>query len=177
MSIQSQINRIKSNISSAYTAAQSKGATMPSSQNSANLAATINSISANQAADYVVESGTSGKWAYRKWASGIGECWAAFQVVSVAVTGTWGGLFYGSVFTAAEAKQKLAYPIQFVSAPCVQAGISHTATGAGDCWLSTDYGKKAGAPEQYAPAYSLVRATSGTVVNSVISYCAKGRWK
>lgn len=128
-------------------------------------------------ADYIVETGTSGKWAYRKWASGIGECWAAFQIVSVAVTGTWGGLFYGSVFTAAEAKQKLAYPIQFVSAPCVQAGISHTATGNGDCWLSTDYGKKAGAPEQYAPAYSLVRATSGTVVNSVISYCAKGRWK
>lgn len=127
--------------------------------------------------DYVVEQGTSNGWSYRKWNSGWAECWAAFQVASVAVTGTWGGLFYGSVFTAAEAKQKLAYPIQFVSAPCVQAGISHTATGAGDCWLSTDYGKKAGAPEQYAPAYSLVRATSGTVVNAVISYCAKGRWK
>lgn len=46
MSIQSQINRIKSNLAAAYTAAQSKGASMPSSQNSANLAATISSITA-----------------------------------------------------------------------------------------------------------------------------------
>lgn len=46
MSIQSQINRIKANVAAAYTAAQSKGATMPSSQNSANLAATISSITA-----------------------------------------------------------------------------------------------------------------------------------
>ena len=128
-------------------------------------------------ADYVVEQSTSGNWSYRKWNSGWAECWAAFQVASVAVTGTWGSLFYGSVFTAAEAKQKLAYPFAFMSAPCVQAGISHTATGAGDCWMSTDYGKKTGAPEQYAPPYSLVRATSGTITNAVISYCAKGKWK
>lgn len=127
--------------------------------------------------DYITEQGASGNWHYRKWNSGAAECWAAFQVASVAVTGTWGSLFYGSIFTAAEAKQKLAYPFAFTFAPCVQAGISHTATGAGDCWLSTDYGKKAGAPEQYAPAYSLVRATSGNVANAVISYCAKGRWK
>ena len=26
-------------------------------------------------ADYVVEQGTSGEWTYRKWASGIAECW------------------------------------------------------------------------------------------------------
>lgn len=127
--------------------------------------------------DYVVEQGTSENWNYRKWNSGLAECWAAFQVASVAVTGAWGSLFYGSIFTAAEAKQKLAYPFAFTSAPCVQAGISHTATGAGDCWMSTDYGKKAGAPEQYAPPYSLVRATSGTITNAVISYCARGKWK
>lgn len=27
------------------------------------------------AADYIVEQGTSGIWAYRKWASGVAECW------------------------------------------------------------------------------------------------------
>lgn len=26
--------------------------------------------------DYIVEQGTSGIWAYRKWNSGIAECWA-----------------------------------------------------------------------------------------------------
>ena len=27
-------------------------------------------------ADYIVETGTSGIWTYRKWNSGIAECWA-----------------------------------------------------------------------------------------------------
>lgn len=44
MSIASEIIRIKNNIESAYSAAQAKGATMPTSKNSENLANTINSI-------------------------------------------------------------------------------------------------------------------------------------
>ena len=44
MSVADQINRIKTNIASTYTAAQSKGATMPQTQNSDNLAACVQSI-------------------------------------------------------------------------------------------------------------------------------------
>lgn len=44
MSIASEISRINTNIANAYTACSSKSATMPTSQNSANLATTINSI-------------------------------------------------------------------------------------------------------------------------------------
>lgn len=46
MSIQSQINRINSNVAAAYAAAQEKGASMPSQQNSANLVSAISSINA-----------------------------------------------------------------------------------------------------------------------------------
>ena len=28
-------------------------------------------------ADYVIEQGTVGSWTYRKWASGLAECWGA----------------------------------------------------------------------------------------------------
>ena len=45
MSIASEITRIKNNISSAYTAVNNKGGTLPATQNSANLATAINSIS------------------------------------------------------------------------------------------------------------------------------------
>lgn len=31
-------------------------------------------------ADYVVEQGTSGIWAYRKWNSGIAECWGRTSI-------------------------------------------------------------------------------------------------
>lgn len=44
MTIAEQITRIKNNIASAYTSAESKGATMPAEQNSENLAITIDSI-------------------------------------------------------------------------------------------------------------------------------------
>lgn len=44
MSVADQINRIKTNIANTYTAAQSKGATMPQTQNSDNLATCIQSI-------------------------------------------------------------------------------------------------------------------------------------
>ena len=44
MSIASEITRINTNIANAYTACNGKGATMPQTQNSANLATTISSI-------------------------------------------------------------------------------------------------------------------------------------
>ena len=44
MSIATEINRIKKNITNAYNACNSKGATIPDIQNSNNLAETINSI-------------------------------------------------------------------------------------------------------------------------------------
>lgn len=44
MSIRSQIDRINSNIAAAYTACSEKGATMPATENSANLADTIDTI-------------------------------------------------------------------------------------------------------------------------------------
>ena len=44
MSVADQINRIKTNIADTYTAAQAKGATMPQTQNSDNLATCIQSI-------------------------------------------------------------------------------------------------------------------------------------
>lgn len=46
MTIASEITRINNNIANAYTACSSKGATMPATQNSANLATTIGTISA-----------------------------------------------------------------------------------------------------------------------------------
>jgi hypothetical protein len=45
MSVASEINRIKANIADAYDEAEAKGATMPATENSANLADTIASIS------------------------------------------------------------------------------------------------------------------------------------
>lgn len=58
MSIQSQIDRLKNAVSAAYTAAQNKGATMPSTQTADNLAATVQSIP--DATPMTVDSALSG---------------------------------------------------------------------------------------------------------------------
>lgn len=47
MSVQSEIARIKSNIANAYNACEDGGATIPQTQDSANLASTISTIAHN----------------------------------------------------------------------------------------------------------------------------------
>ena len=43
-------------------------------------------------ADYIVEQGTSGIWTYRKWNSGIAECWGNTGFTSTALT-QWGAVY------------------------------------------------------------------------------------
>ena len=38
--------------------------------------------------DYIIEQGTSVGWAYRKWNSGVSECWAHFGTTSTN-NGSW----------------------------------------------------------------------------------------
>ena len=48
-------------------------------------------------ADYIVEQGTSGIWAYRKWNSGIAECWGTHEENMIINTQTSiSGLYYKS---------------------------------------------------------------------------------
>lgn len=46
------------------------------------------------ASDYVIEQGTSGIWTYRKWESGIAECWAATPATSKTVSTSYGAGYY-----------------------------------------------------------------------------------
>ena len=59
MSVASEITRINNNIASAYTAVNNKGGTLPQTQNSANLATAINSISTGSSANLETKTITS----------------------------------------------------------------------------------------------------------------------
>lgn len=48
------------------------------------------------AADYIVEQGTSGKWTYRKWNSGIQEAWAVSSDSFAITSGININQYYGS---------------------------------------------------------------------------------
>ena len=62
MSVQSEISRIKSNIESAYDALASKGATMPQTQNSENLASTAQSINLESEHKYITKALPAASW-------------------------------------------------------------------------------------------------------------------
>lgn len=51
-------------------------------------------LSASNPEDYIIEENTSGIWTYRKWASGIAECWGAQNVGSVSGFTASGNLFW-----------------------------------------------------------------------------------
>lgn len=50
-------------------------------------------------ADFVVEQGTSGNWTYRKWNSGIAECWKKFPKMLVNCSTSYGYSYYATAIT------------------------------------------------------------------------------
>lgn len=125
-------------------------------------------------ADYVVEQGTYGvRWNYRKWASGIGECWGVFGDSMVNVNSAWGSVYYGGWMGTDVNKNGRKYPFEFKAAPTVTAQYIG---GNGDAWLVADVGNNVN-ELTHAPAFSLVRPSAGTIYNPRIAYHAIGRWK
>ena len=45
--------------------------------------------------DYIVEEGTDGIWTYRKWNSGIAECWGKHKFSNIPAT-AWGNIYMAS---------------------------------------------------------------------------------
>lgn len=115
--------------------------------------------------DYVLEQGTSGIWTYRKWASGVAECWGNKNCGDIAITSAWGSLFEGSNIGG------IAYPSGlFVSQPVFFPSAQTTKYGI--CGIEIDGGNKTTTPRLY-----LLRATAQTVQGVYLSLYAKGRWK
>lgn len=125
-------------------------------------------------ADYIIESGTSGKWAYRKWASGIGECWATLGFTSLAVSNAWGSMYYATWMNSEINKNGRKYPFNFVEEPTVTASPGR---GGNDYWLATDTANNTGTPLTHAPAFCIVRASAGNVASPQVAYYVIGRWK
>lgn len=115
-------------------------------------------------ADYIVEEGTSGIWTYRKWNSGIAECWG-YKLTS----GTWSA--WGSVYSHDIPSE--AYPSGlFIEAPtCV--GSAKCASGNSVGGINTNGGTK-----DNACGFTLIRGTalSGSV-NFLAFWHAIGKWK
>ena len=112
--------------------------------------------------DFVVEQGTTGIWTWRKWYSGIAECWGK-NIVTVDITTQTAESIYRAQIGA------IAFPFAFKSAPTCQVTVE-TSNGA---WSACNVRALA----QYTPAVMLYRLGSIAAQQCDIIYYAHGRWK
>ena len=120
-------------------------------------------------ADYVVETGTSGVWTYRKWNSGIAECWCK-RSVSTTINTAWGSLYTSGALSGTN----VTLPFTFAEVPNVNVSLYNNAAGAfimvSGSWnppTTTTTG-----------AYELARGNALTTSYSFgFNYQVMGRWK
>lgn len=136
---------------------------------------TSTSSGGSSGADTIIDHGTTGKWVWRKWASGIAEMWATFDTDTLAMTAqTWGALYTASWMGHAANKAERRYPFAFVENPVVSATPTVTS---GNIWLATNTENDIGTRLTHAPAYQCVRANDAIVKAPQISYYVVGRYK
>ena len=82
-------------------------------------------IDGSPLSDYVIAQGTSGIWTYRKWKSGIAECWGR-KSVSTAIGSAWGNLYTSGSLSALN----ITFPFTFSAVPTVTANLTCNGTGA-----------------------------------------------
>jgi hypothetical protein len=116
--------------------------------------------------DYVVEHGTAGIWTYRKWSSGVAECWGVHTQENVDVTSPWGPLFESAGY-AVDLPEGL-----FVGTP--QFSITPTGSGSSSGVLLETFSHGSATK---SPSICIIRPASATVGIVQTSIMAKGRWK
>lgn len=99
----------------------------------------------NNCKDYVIEQGTINSWTYRKWNSGLCECWYRFPEQTYNFT-PWGTVYYCTI-------PAVAYPFEFASAP----NEIPSTYGNNSAW----YGKVDGNSTTMSWGYECYRPVSG----------------
>lgn len=122
------------------------------------------------ATDYIVEHGTTGIWQYRKWNSGIAECWAAPSItIASSAWKSWGSIYYAMITT----KNTITYPQNFFIQP-----PQHNLTPAvynGNCWIQEVSGTSTKDNPPDLCAYAPV--ASGSAFSVLTAFHAVGKWK
>lgn len=118
--------------------------------------------------DAVVEVGTDGIWTYRKWASGIAECWGKYTCFGVTATSSWGSMYESAKFYLEE------YPFTFTEVPSQTISVIQTSDSAFFAYVYGD----SGPTTTSAGSINFYRPTSISSENDVVvSIYAIGRWK
>lgn len=124
-------------------------------------------------ADCVVAQGTSGLWTYRKWDSGLAECWGV-NSVAMALSSAWGS---NNVYTSADIAAS-AYPFSFTAIPIENATLTNlsTSTNTAQAWLGLSSTSTQSTSK--TATYKIMRQGSVTDQRQYrLNYYVIGNWK
>lgn len=112
-------------------------------------------------ADFVIEQGTSGIWTYRKWNSGIAECWAYSQITFNTSTSSTGISGFNMVSV------EVPLPFDFIAYPCSTCSCVWNFTEWVQCHCN----------EHRVLVRQICNSNSANVNPKYVSIQVKGRWK
>lgn len=119
-------------------------------------------------ADYIVEEGTSSGWQYRKWNSGVAECWRDLSVSGKACSTAVGSWYRTAPLSVG------AYPFTFTAAPNLQMQFETFAGTGGLVWST---GTAGSTPKTRPANIYIIRMASATSITGTVHYYAIGQWK
>lgn len=128
------------------------------------------------AADFIIEQGTkttgsgnsTANWVYRKWNSGIAECWCR-KHVSTAVNTAWGNLYVSGALSYTN----ITWGVSFIDIPVANITIAPNASGA---FLIA--GGSTSLTATNTGGYEIARGSAlASAGNFYINYYAIGKWK
>ena len=123
-------------------------------------------VTAVSVVDYIVEQGTSGIWTYRKWNSGIAECWGSRYYDETTTCSSWGSLYYYAY------KAQESYPTGLFNAT---PNLTYSLVYGGDnCWT---YATTSSGSSSQTPQIGFIRPTTATTLRVTVAYHAIGKWK
>lgn len=114
--------------------------------------------------DMIVAQGVDGEWIYRKWSSGIMECWGRTSWSDVDIDTSWGYGYYTNCGDVPD------YPFAFVNYPSINMTIQVSNANGLGFFKSNASKTNAGTVYVYSPA----------VISRALVICnmyAIGRWK
>lgn len=118
--------------------------------------------SADNAADYVVEQGVSGGWTYRKWNSGLAECWGRYFGNVNAAANNFSGFYYSGAI-------EVDFPLEFKTLEAVNFD------GGSNDYLN--FARNFASTVTQARFIIAGHSADATNVGIDVSIAAKGRWK
>lgn len=124
-------------------------------------------VSGINPADYVMEWGKTGIWTWRKYASGLAECWGSTTFDSGSSWPTWGEIYYST-----NSSGNIEYPFEFIEPPAEQVTLGQANL---DLWLIQSIGNSKTATGSYYGGRST--SANQTNVDIYVDFYVVGEWK